>query len=202
MRRKSPAQAEKILIVAARLFATHRFHEVRMEDIAAAAEVGKGTLYRYFQDKDQLYLALLARASEQMSGRLQEAVSRPSDPRSRLEDVIEAIITYFDEQPYLFDLIHHAEIMQKNEADFPWKSTRELSLRVIKDVFEEGKAVGQFTVHDPELGVLLLLGSLRAVMRFHERPRSPDLVRRIVDSFLYGADRAALRASRTVMASA
>ena len=67
VRTKTPAQAEKILGAAARLFATQRFHEARMEDIAAAAAVGKGTLYRYFGDKDQLYRALLVRAAEQMS---------------------------------------------------------------------------------------------------------------------------------------
>ena len=63
MRSKTPLQAEKILAAAAQLFATHRFHEARMEDIAALAEVGKGTLYRYFKDKEELYLALLQRAT-------------------------------------------------------------------------------------------------------------------------------------------
>jgi AcrR family transcriptional regulator len=187
VRTKTPAQSEKILKVAARFFALHRFHEARMEDIAAAAEVGKGTLYRYFKDKDQLYMALLARASEQMSARLREVVERPTDPRTRLVDIVEAIINYFDEQPYLFDLIHHAEVMQKSNREFPWKSTRELSVRVVKQVFEEGKETGAFVVADPDLGVVLLLGSLRGIIRFHDRPRSPDLAARIVDTFLYGA---------------
>ena len=58
MRAKSPEQVDRMLDAAARLFGAHRFHEVRMEDVAAAAEVGKGTLYRYFRDKEELYLAL------------------------------------------------------------------------------------------------------------------------------------------------
>src|SRR5262245_18615534 len=56
VRTKTPQQADKMLNAAARLFGTQRFHEVRMEDIAAEAAVGKGTIYRYFSDKDELYL--------------------------------------------------------------------------------------------------------------------------------------------------
>src|SRR5271170_4180865 len=94
VRCKSPLQADKILAAAARLFATHRFHEARMEDVAALAEVGKGTLYRYFKDKEELYMALLARAACQMTERLRVVEEAP-DPRSKLEAVVGAILDYF-----------------------------------------------------------------------------------------------------------
>ena len=77
MRCKSPAQADKILAAAAQLFATHRFHEARMEDIAALAEVAKGTIYRYFHDKDELYLALLRLAGDAIQQRLAGFADRP-----------------------------------------------------------------------------------------------------------------------------
>src|SRR5262249_5928342 len=112
VRMKTAAQAEKILAVAARLFAAHRFHEARMEDLAAAAGVGKGTLYRYFRDKEALYLALLARAQEGMTRRLSEAAEGPGRARARLEAVVAAILDYLDQQPHLFELILHAEAMQ------------------------------------------------------------------------------------------
>ena len=40
-----------------------------MEDVASAAGVGKGTVYRYFKDKEELYLALLARAADGITRR-------------------------------------------------------------------------------------------------------------------------------------
>src|SRR5438105_141374 len=39
---KAPTQAEKIVEAACRLFGTQRFHEVRMDDVAAAAGAGSG----------------------------------------------------------------------------------------------------------------------------------------------------------------
>src|SRR3954453_15670174 len=97
-------QADKILAAAARLFANHRFHEARMEDIAALAEVGKGTLYRYFKDKEELYLALLARAATELQGPLSLFLDQPGGPRAQLVAVVEGIIDHFDGQPHLFDL--------------------------------------------------------------------------------------------------
>src|SRR5437763_4259622 len=84
VRTKTPLQADKILAAASRLFATHRFHEARMEDIAAVAEVGKGTLYRYFKDKEELYLALLERAAAGVQERLGRELAGVTSPREQL----------------------------------------------------------------------------------------------------------------------
>src|SRR5262249_60942668 len=100
----------KMLDAAAKLFGSQRFHEVRMEDIATEAVVGKGTLYRYFKDKQELYDALLKRASDQLLGRLHEALDHTDQPRAQLEALVTAIIDFFDEQPHLSDLIQRAEV--------------------------------------------------------------------------------------------
>ena len=185
MRTKTAEQAEKILNVAVRLFATHRFHEARMEDISAAAGVGKGTLYRYFKDKDELYLALLERASAQMEERLNAAYEQGTDPRAKLEAITATIISYFDEQPHVFDIIQHAEALHSPDQPFPWKA-RAVSIELTKEVILEGQRAGVFRVADPMLAVLMLLGGLRAVIRFGEQPRPADLPRRIIEEFLRG----------------
>jgi AcrR family transcriptional regulator len=186
VRTKSAQQSEKILAVAARLFASHRFHETRMEDIAAAAEVGKGTLYRYFQDKDELYTALLVRAGEQLESRLQHALASAATAREKLEAIVSALIEYFDEQPHVLDIIQHAEAMQRADRVFVWKKTRENNLRLVVGVLAEAQERSEFTVEDGELATLNLLGGLRAILRFGERPRPPGLARRIVEHFLHG----------------
>jgi AcrR family transcriptional regulator len=187
VRTKTPLQAEKILAVAARFFATHRFHEARMEDIAAAAEVGKGTLYRYFKDKDELFSALLAQAADQLTARLNEGTRQAAAPRQRLEAIVAAIIVYFDEHPHLFDLIQHTEVMHRIDETSPWGQTREYLYRLVRGAFAEAGASGAFVIDDPELALLMLMGSLRLVVRFGPRPRPADLPARIVEYFLTGA---------------
>jgi TetR/AcrR family fatty acid metabolism transcriptional regulator len=189
VRTKTPEQADKILTAAARLFAGQRFHEARMEDIAAAAEVGKGTLYRYFKDKEELYTALLGRAACQQGQRLREAVGPVRGARQKLEAAVAVFVGFFDDNPHLLTLIQHAEMLHKRADDFPWQRARDESMQLVRSIFKEADAAGEFHVRDPELGMLLLLGGLRGVLRFGERPRRPDLAARIVDTFLAGASR-------------
>jgi AcrR family transcriptional regulator len=200
VRTKTPLQGEKILSVAARLFATHRFHEARMEDIAAAAGVGKGTLYRYFKDKDELYLALLSRAAEQLAVLLNNDAIQKGEPRRRLEAFVETVMHYFDEQPHLFDVIQHAEALRPPDREFPWQQTRELTIATVRRILEDGRAAGLFAEVDTELAVLLLLGGLRAVVRFGTRPRSPEVAQRIVTLVIQGIAATGARATRLATA--
>jgi AcrR family transcriptional regulator len=189
VRKKTLSQAEKILTAATRLFARQRFHEVRMEDIAAAAEVGKGTLYRYFKDKEELYAALLDQAAEQMSQRLRECAAMAGDPRMKLEAIVAAYLHYFGEHPHLFDLIQRAEVLSRPDREIRWLQTRQESIELVQRVLEEGQCAGAFHIDTPHLAGLFLLGGMRAVMRFHKGPLGPDMPARLVDLFLRGAVR-------------
>jgi AcrR family transcriptional regulator len=191
VRSKSPQQADKILAAAAQLFATHRFHEARMEDIAALAEVGKGTLYRYFKDKDELYLALLELAATEMEACVAQVDETAAGPRERLVAVVAAILDYFEAHPHLFDLIQHAEVMQRSGQGFPWQKARNRTMGCVKDIFRAGQRDGLFVIDDPDLASLMLLGGMRGVLRFSARPLPANLAERIVAGFLggYGGDR-------------
>ncbi len=191
MRTKTPFLADKMLDAAGRLFGTRRFHEVRMEDIAAEASVSKGTLYRYFHDKDELFLALLAKASQQLVAELKTRMDRADDSRARLIAFVEAVIDFFDRRPHLFDLIQRAEVQHEQGGAFPWQTARDESTRLISDLLHHAKSNGEFTLRHPSAAVLLLLGGLRAIVRFGERPRPATLAEHWIDDFLGGAVAAA-----------
>lgn len=179
-----------MLEAAARLFGARRFHEVRMDDIAAEADVSKGTLYRYFKDKEELYTALLGRESKKLVAQMRHAVSRTEGARQRLEALVATFIADFEAAPHLFDLIQLAEARRIAGGAFPWQQVRDEGLRLVLQVFREAQESRDFTVHDPHQAALMLLGGLRAVIRIGKRPRPRDLAQRIVDDFLHGASSA------------
>ncbi len=180
-----------MLDAAARLFGTQRFHEVRMEDIATEAEVGKGTIYRYFNDKEELYLALVERASRQLLDRLRAEVARTREQgaRQQLKAMAAGLIAFFDEQPHLLDLIQRAEALRDAGRGSPWKEARHGLYQLAQELFQAGRAQGVLDVLDCDLAAWMLLGGLRNVIRFSRRPRAADLAERIIELFLDGADR-------------
>jgi AcrR family transcriptional regulator len=182
VRTKTAAVEERMLDAAARLFGTQRFHEVRMEDVAAAAAVGKGTLYRYFADKEELYQALLSRAARQLQARLQEELVKDMGARTKLVRVVAALVSFFDAQPHLFALVQRAEVL--HGPGFPWQNIRLELIRIVTGLLKEGKTQGEFAVRDPELTALLMLGGIRTVIRFGKKPRPRDLGEQIVAVFL------------------
>jgi AcrR family transcriptional regulator len=188
VRTKTPEQADKMLNAAGRLFGSSRFHEVRMEDIAAEAEVGKGTLYRYFSDKEELYLALLKRSARQLVDHLKAERASTECPRMQFERIVVGIMDFFDTQPHLLDLIQRAEVLRHPGRTSPWQKAREELTQLMLDLFEAGRESGDFEIRDPEMAALFLLGGLRSIIRFGQQPRPLDLSKRLVDAFLRGAD--------------
>lgn len=176
-----------MLDAAARLFGLQRFDEVRMDDIAAEAKVSKGTVYRYFKDKEELYLALLERSNRDIVARMQAVAEAPEGARAKLEAIIEAWVEYFDAQPHLFDLILRAEALLRQGQVFPWQQAREESIRIIHRIFAEGKLQGEWSIRDLDIATFMLLGGVRSFIRFGKLPRPRKYASRIVHDFLYGA---------------
>ena len=55
---------EAIIEAAIKVFSTKGYHNTRMEEIAATAGIGKGTIYEYFSSKLQLFQAMMENSLE------------------------------------------------------------------------------------------------------------------------------------------
>jgi AcrR family transcriptional regulator len=102
-----------VLAAAAALFAEHGVDAVSMDQVAAAAGVGKGTIFRRFGDKSGLAVALL----DSREGELQEAILRGppplgpgADPPRRLAAFAEAYLDY---------LLGHLDLVRMSETAAP-----------------------------------------------------------------------------------
>lgn len=87
-----PADQRRSLIVAAaaQRFARGGYGGTRLEDIAAAAGVTKPMVYRHFASKKALYLALLSRHEDDLSGFFEPSDDAP-EPRTP-DDLVRAIL--------------------------------------------------------------------------------------------------------------
>lgn len=105
-RRRVPAgkRRAEILAVAGALFARDGYAGTRLDEIAAAAHVTKPVVYRHFESKKSLYLALLEKHREDLPGFLDgggEEVSREDLPAAAvLRVVLEGWLDYVIENQH------------------------------------------------------------------------------------------------------
>jgi AcrR family transcriptional regulator len=90
LRADAARNREKVLVAAEKLFAERSADCVTMDEVASAAGVGKGTLFRAFGDRAGLVLALLQAHETQ----LQEAIIRGPAPLGPGAPPIERLIAF------------------------------------------------------------------------------------------------------------
>src|SRR5438270_542771 len=75
---------EEILETASRVFAERGYQSADMQEISAALGVGKGTLYRYFASKEELFLTAVDRGMHRLRAAVEASYGDATDPLERL----------------------------------------------------------------------------------------------------------------------
>jgi len=81
---------KEILEAALELFSEKGFHNVSILEIAQKAEFAVGTLYKFFQNKEDLYKALVLEQSEKFHNALGQAIEEPDDEIEKLRNYVMA----------------------------------------------------------------------------------------------------------------
>lgn len=154
----------KILSAAAELFAAQPYHKVLLSDVAEAAGVGKGTLYVYFQSKEDLYLSVRMTGFSDLIGRLRVWIDEEAhSPVENLEAVIREIVDFAFQNPHHFKMMRAISGWQAmNHAR--WESMRHELIVLIESVIRKGISLEIFEDPHPELTARIIPGSIRSIV--------------------------------------
>ena len=110
------ARYRRAIRTAEELFKKVGFRAVTMELVAREADVAKATLYSYFKNKDELYLAVCARMARLLRTAVEEALMKPGVPLdARLAEAVIAkqrpIFTLVRGSPHAAELFSYTHSM-------------------------------------------------------------------------------------------
>ncbi|MFE3558894.1 TetR/AcrR family transcriptional regulator [Streptomyces sp. NPDC059193] len=165
---------EAVLAAADALFAASSSPQsVSMDEIAAAAGVGKGTLFRRFGDRAGLIGAVIASRLEPLHQAVREAQDAAgSSPRQRVLNLLDTSLRFKIENRNLMSAAEDAGLSSPYQAEhYGWWHA------ILRTALEEMPAV-----HDADFTAHALLAAIRA-----------DLVAHLIDE--QGMDPDGLRAS-------
>lgn len=106
MRKDAQLNRDKILQTAANLFQIRTVAEVSMKDIAAAAKIGPGTLYRHYANKSELCLALSLKFIDQFLSDCQDYLAQTTaTPVRQFKTVLTQYIQFRERRLQLLSFV-------------------------------------------------------------------------------------------------
>lgn len=162
----SDSKRSQIIRATEKLFTGKRVHEITMDEVAKAAGVGKGTLYQYFENKDELFFQTMMAGFDDLCASVRQQVQAGTSSRTQLLSVAEAVTKFFAGRRQFF------RMMQAEEGRMPWcegplrdrfMAQRRKLVEAIAVVMRTGMTDGTLRRDIPaEALAILLMGMLRA----------------------------------------
>lgn len=125
----------EILEAATQVFAERGFAATDVQVVADRLEVGKGTVYRYFPSKEDLFLAAVDFAMTQLRATVDEAAGKAELPLDRLAAGVKAYLVFFDKHPEVVELLIQERAHFRDRKQPTYFQHRDASLGPWKELF-------------------------------------------------------------------
>jgi AcrR family transcriptional regulator len=165
MRYSSLEMPKKLAESAFNLFAERGINAITMDDIAANAEVTKGSLYWHFKSKKEITEAAATHYYQSWYTEVNLQLSKIADPYKRLRRVIEFSVKtcLLDERNRVFTL----EILTYSLFDKPMRNSWAMFYNGVREFYivmvNAAKTNNQLKTKDARLAVDMMLASMEGI---------------------------------------
>lgn len=131
--KEKEARREAILEAARSVFVEKGLRGSTVDEIAARAELGKGTIYLYFKIKEAIYMALIEKGLALLEKRLRSAVDPSLRADANLRRLSEAYYLFYKEEPHYFKLLMYCNL-EETKAILDIEAVEQASLGCLSSV--------------------------------------------------------------------
>ncbi len=189
----SNAKRKHIMLVVEKLAANRRFHEITLDEVADAAQVGKGTIYHYFKDKDDLFFQVATSGFDELCELFRRKVHHNGLFSSELLKTCKEIGKFFASRQELLQMMQsEAGVVcwSSSKIRQQWTAKRKMLIDAVASLLSDGIEQGVIRSDMPaETMAIFLLGMLRTRARDFDKTcediKSYEIV---VDIFLNGVN--------------
>lgn len=141
---------EQILQVATQLFAMQGYPSTDVQLVADTLGIGKGTIYRYFPSKRDLFLAAVDRGMQQLQQQVRTDTAAVSDPLERIACAIRTYFAFFEAHPELVELFIQERAAFKDRKQPTYFAHRHATIAPWRDLAQQLVTVGRLRSLPPE----------------------------------------------------
>ena len=184
----------EILSGAEKIFASKGFHNATMAEIANASGFSIGTLYHFFDGKQNLYATMVTEKLEKMYSEIRESVNGEEMIIDKIKKLVESQFKFVENNVDFCDLLIRGEGTTVSEGGTLLREKlityyfRHVDF--VADIMRMGTNTKILTVKDPQMMAYTFLGIIRSFIYYwmiRERDaRLSDKVDCVKDIFLKG----------------
>lgn len=153
---------EKIQAVALALFAEKGVDRTTIGDIAGAAGIAEGTIYRHYPGKEELIWQLFSANYLDLAAQLEALQAQREGLRGKLQVMVGLFCSLFEQNPDMFRfllLVQHGQLARVTE-------NMQTPVKVIRAAVEAAIVRGEIPDQDPEVATATVMGIVLQVAVF------------------------------------
>ncbi len=158
-------RVREILDATCRVVSQHGFQGATVDRVAEEAKIAKGTIYLYFQKKDDLLKAAVEQGMENFANQVRAEVKEVTTPLEKIVRLVEASLELSDSKRDFFKMLllernflaaspHHPEASHMLDLYLDY-------IRFIEETIQEGVNAGVLRQHNTEASAFALNESIR-----------------------------------------
>jgi AcrR family transcriptional regulator len=165
---------EKLVEAATGVFAERGYEGARVEQIADAADVSPGLLYRHFEGKQELYTEILQLANRELMAHLMQAAAPDLPTPERVRSGLDAFFTFVENNRQLWQLMMK-DVLEPEIAEIREEATRR-SVQAVAVLAAQDYGSGGEKPHELELegvAVLVVGAAVSLASWWNDHPELP-----------------------------
>jgi AcrR family transcriptional regulator len=179
--RERLARREAIISSAHSLFIAKGFTDTTMDEIAHQTELSKGTLYLYFNSKEELYVTVITEGLKILFDRLEETFDRDLTPNETIRQIGRGLYHYYiDYREYfrIFFFLEHRNVSRLLPRYLIQENieTAKRFMGRFADVVRKGVEEGRYGLVDPWKAAAAFWGAINGVLMLLEEEVYQEII--------------------------
>ena len=175
--KKRDTKLPQLIRAAVALFVERGIDGTTTKQIAEAADVAEGTIYRHFKSKDDLASTVFLTHLEAFSRELDKAAAPLAGAKDKLRALVQCYFAFFESERMLFEYILATEHRELKKYPVTFRQP----LHVLIDILENGIARGELSQQDVTFAAAYIIGIVSRISIFRSYGRIEDSLVHHVD---------------------
>jgi len=155
-----------IIRKAGELFSRYGYKKTTMDDIADALQKGKSSIYYYFQNKEDIFRAVIEKEAMEAKDALQKSMDRELTPKDKLRVYLLERTKEFMQKANYYQALHSDYLTNLPFVEHLREKYDKDEIQVIQQILDDGIEAGQFDIDDTYSTALIIVNTLKGIEIF------------------------------------